>query len=42
MRQALDMYADFGFNDVGLNLLPGQMSDDDKLWDIAEKDLSML
>ncbi len=42
MRQALDMYADFGFNDVGIKLAtrPDERIGDDKLWDIAEKDLS--
>ena len=42
MRQALDMYADFGFNDVEIKLAtrPDERIGDDKLWDIAEKDLS--
>ena len=40
--QALDMYADFGFNDVEIKLetRPDERIGDDKLWDIAEKDLS--
>ena len=42
MRQALDVYSDFGFNDVEIKLAtrPDERIGDDKLWDIAEKDLS--